>query len=150
MNIKAFLVLVVTIKHVFAGLSAYKSTLSITDPNPDAGLRLVRNATKKETDFTDGLAFCGRFNYRRLSTDSVLFQFESMNLWTWMGYDQTFLFFSQYNWIVRDVHKNSFSIWTAQRWHHICLSFDRNTSHLLFIKVGWDLLHSWFDLVLCL
>ena len=48
--------------------------------------------------------------------------------------------------IVKDMEKNTFHIWSTNKWHHICLSFDRLKYHLKLYKVSnWKyiMLHWW-------
>ena len=51
------------------------------------------------------------------------------------NYRQTFFFFGSMNWIIKDIELNSFLVWSTNRWHSICVAFDRTTSHITFVKV---------------
>ena len=55
------------------------------------------------------------------------------------NYRQTFFFFGSMNWIIKDVELNSFLVWSTNRWHSICVAFDRTTSHITFVKVKINL-----------
>ena len=106
-------------------------------PNPffPIGLKLI---AKSETNFTLGLTICGRFNYELLSKESNLFwigtSYNDLFIWSFMGYKETFIGFGGHNSVVKDGDDN-FLLWGPNRWHHICLAYDRPTAHLLFVKV---------------
>ena len=51
------------------------------------------------------------------------------------NYRQTFFFFGSMNWIIKNVELNSFLVWSTNRWHSICVAFDRTTSYITFVKV---------------
>ena len=124
-------------------IKVYQSSKS---PNPffPIGLKLI---TKSESNFTQGLTICGRFNYQLLSRESNLFwigtSYDDLFIWSYMGYKETFIGFGGHNSVVKDGDDN-FLLWGPNRWHHICLAYDRPTAHLLFVKVrichiGWNL-----------
>ena len=52
----------------------YQSTEPLNATSPLAGLKFVPNSVLKETNFTDGITICGRFNYRLLSVDSAIYR----------------------------------------------------------------------------
>ena len=118
-------------------LVTYESTLKINDTNPFAGLKLVKDSIKKDTNFEDGITICLRFYLRKLG--GVVFKHEYPGKPVFMEaqaiYKQSFFFFGSMNWIVKDLQRNSFIIWSTNRWHSICVSFDRKTSHLTLVKV---------------
>lgn len=123
--------------HLSQALVAYKSLEPINATQPFAGLKLDRNSVLKNTSFNQGLSFCARFNYRKLGWDSYMFtsltphHFARLS----MGDSDTFLFFGNMNWIVKELQTNKFQIWSTNKWHHVCLSFDRTQFHLKFFKV---------------
>ena len=51
------------------------------------------------------------------------------------NYRQTFFFFGTMNWIIKDVKLDTFLVWSTNRWHSICVAFDRANSHITFVKV---------------
>ena len=57
-------------------------------------------------------------------------------LWGHMDYKDSFFGFANSNWVVKDLQSNNFLIWTANRWHHVCFSFNRQTNRLLLVKDG--------------
>ena len=118
-------------------LVVYKSLEPIDAKEPLAGLTFDPKSALKATDFSTGISFCGRFNYRKLGWQSFMVASSNPHLLVRlsMGGQSTFLFFGNMNWIVKDLEKDKFLIWSTTRWHHICLSFDRINSHLQFFKV---------------
>ena len=105
------------------------------------GLKLL---PKIDTNLTKGITICGRFNYPRIIEEtSILFYVKSMSyeyLATKMGYQETFWGIADYNWILKDPIKNTFRVWAANRWHHICLALDKALSHFVVVKVILDTL----------
>ena len=87
------------------------------------------------SNFTQGITICGRFNLARLAGETRILAIGDQ-MWLFMGYHETFLQFGFRNWIVKNPAANVFGIWSTNRWHHICFSFDRKTNHLMLIKDG--------------
>ena len=56
------------------GLVTYQSTLPLNATDPDAGLKLIKESIKKETNFEKGTTICLRFNFLALGK-IVLFSF---------------------------------------------------------------------------
>ena len=122
-------------------LVTYQSTLRINHPINEtfSGLQLVEESIKNHTKFEDGITICLRFNFRKLG--AIVFKHFSrasnpIMMEAQAIYKQTFLFFGNMNWIVKDMKSNSFIIWSTNRWHSICVSFDKKTSHIVFVKVS--------------
>ena len=107
--------------------------------SPLAGLRLQKDSIEKNTNFTSGITICTRFNYKILSRDEVFHIFSNKNgyhkIGSEAGYEESFLFLWNINWIIKDPESNKFQLWITNNWHHICLSYDRSTSHVIFVKV---------------
>ena len=130
------------------GLVTYKSTLPLNATKPDAGLKLIKESIKKDTNFEKGITICIRFNFLALlGSKSGFFihdtglasDWESLNAQSMFranaGYKQTFFHFGNMNWIVKDVESNIFLLWSTNRWHSICVAFDRTNSHITYVKV---------------
>ena len=115
----------------------YKSLESIESDEPFSGLRLIPTSVSKSSNFTHGLSFCARFNYRRLGWNSYTFftLVPYKFIWLPMGNTETFFFFGKMNWILKD--SDSFRIWSTNKWHHICVSFDRISFNLKVVKDGF-------------
>ena len=94
------------------------------------------------TDFENGITICLRFNFMTL-IGSIVFKHDrpgSPSMFEGQAnYRQTFFFFGSMNWIIKDVELNSFLVWSTNRWHSICVAFDRTTSHITFVKVKINL-----------
>jgi len=134
------------------GIKVYQSTLAINAPSPQSGLRLQKESVKKLSNFESGLSLCGRFNYKLLGDAARLFVIEGQGwslMWSQMQYKATFISFGDSNWIIKDVEKNTFRIWMAYKWHHMCLSYDRVNKHITFVKVTLELKKSQHFNVAC-
>ena len=125
---------------VSLALKVYENESS-NKPNPDAGLRLIPKSSG-DSNFTQGITICGRFKYQRLSKESTMFDIAAQQqdqrlVWSFMGYKETFIGFgdNHENWVVKNPPDNNFLIWASNRWHHVCLAYNRPTAHLLFVKV---------------
>ena len=119
---------------------AYESLDSVVVPKSSAGLKLLANTTLQQTSFEQGISICARFNYSQLLHSESWVYYFGKHDWSnhagfSTGYHGTFLTFWNINWIVKDLNPESFQIWTANRWHHTCFSFDRNLSSVKFVKV---------------
>ena len=118
-------------------LLTYESTLPINETNPFAGLKFVKDSIKIDTNFKDGITICLRLYLRKLG--GVVFKHEYPGKPVFMEaqaiYKRSFFFFGNMNWIVKDLQKNSFFIWSTNRWHSVCVSFDKKTSQITFVKV---------------
>ena len=127
-------------------LLTYKSTLPLNATGPFAGIRLLKESIRKDTNFTNGISICVRFNYRQLGGGTFIFAHhkpgEDQFVMAQAGYDETFFFFGKMNWILKDMKTDSFLVWSTNRWHSICVCFDRNTSHITLVKVGTILGHT--------
>ena len=129
-------------------LVTYQSTLPLNATKPDAGLKLIKESIKKDTNFEKGITICLRFNFLAfLGWESYIFthdtgpgtdwhSFKVQSIFhAWAGYKQTFFYFGNMNWIVKDVESNIFLLWSTNRWHSICVAFDRTNSHITYVKV---------------
>ena len=124
---------------LFEAIAIYESEEALNATDPFAGLKFIRNSTKQDSDFTQGVTFCVRFNFNRLSDGSTIFSVENpgrpLAVLAFAGYQETFLFFGGMNWIVKDPESQTFRLWTTNKWHHMCLGYDRNSSFLTLIRV---------------
>ena len=129
-------------------LVTYQSTLPLNATKPDAGLKLIKESIKKDTNFEKGITICLRFNFLALlGWESVIFMhdtglgidwqsFKVQSMFqAWADYKHTFFHFGNMNWIVKDVESNIFLLWSTNRWHSICVAFDRTSSHITYVKV---------------
>ena len=114
----------------------FSTSENLTDPNIGSGLRLKSESVSR-SNFTRGISICGKFNYSRIAGSAQLIQIETPGalMWSFMGYQETFMQFGYINWVVKEVPQNNFRLWSTNRWHQICWSFDRNSSYLMFVKV---------------
>ena len=133
-----FLITISGILQKSQAMVSYNSLEPINATEPLAGLKLQKGSVEKSSIFTEGITICSRFNYRVLSK-SIIFSIgsdvDNWKITARAGYDETFLFFWNINWIVKEPDTNKFRIWTTNRWHHICLSFNKSTYQLTLVKV---------------
>ena len=120
------------------GLVTYQSTLPLNATNPDAGLKLIKESIKKDTNFEKGITICIRFNFLALEHWIRIFTHDTglaTDFYASAGYKETFFIFGTIGWIVKDVETDSFLLWSTYRWHSICVAFDRTNSHITYVKV---------------
>ena len=102
-----------SLTYLLTSTLAIKVYQSSKSPNPffPIGLKLI---TKSESNFTQGLTICGRFNYQLLSKESNLFwigtSYDDLFIWSYMGYKETFIVFGGHNSVVKDGDDN-FLLW---------------------------------------
>ena len=132
-----------------SGLKIYRSNLPISSNSGLSGLK-YKNEPNKNIDFNDGLTACARFNYKKLGKKSRLFDFGKEGgytkdfLWFRIGYPATWFGFGNKkegkgyvsSWVLQDPKTESYNIWYANRWHHVCIAFDAKRSHIAVIKVS--------------
>ncbi len=124
-------------------LKVYRSSEPIESLRPLAGLQL--DTSKTSVTITKGLTLCVRLNYRLLAENSKLFIIESPEwglMWFKVNYRASFFGFgtgtgvnTKSNWIIKDLEKNRFMIWMANNWHHVCIAYDKQSSHIALVKV---------------
>ena len=129
-------------------LVTYKSTLPLNATAPNAGLKLIKESIKRDTNFEKGISICIRFNFLALALlSSPLFThdvglatgwqtlYEQSMFFANIRYKKTFFIFGTMSWIVKDAKSGTFLLWSTNRWHSICVAFDRTNSHITFVKV---------------
>ena len=129
-------------------LKIYHSTLPISSNSGVSGLK-YKNEQNKDFDFDEGLTVCARFNYKKLGGKAWLFDFDKQEgigksfLWFRIMYPATWFGFGNYgggkrysSWALKDPRNNNYNIWYANRWHHVCIAFDKRRSHIAVIKVS--------------
>ena len=116
-------------------LVTYQSIIPLNATTPFSGLKLDKESIKNDTNFSDGITICIRFNYRQLNINLIIFFNQYSGTKTRAGYQRTFLDFGGMNWMIKDLKRDSFHIWSTNRWHSLCVSFDKATSHIAYVKV---------------
>ena len=122
----------------YQAIVTYKSTLPLNANKPDAGLKLIKESIKKDTNFEKGITICIRFNFLALGHYIRVFTHDTgldTDFYASAGYKETFFIFGTIGWIVKDVERDSFLLWSTYRWHSICVAFDRTNSHITYVKV---------------
>ena len=89
------------------------------------------------TALTKGMTICTSFNLQMIDDyESYILSIDGLTIGLKTAYEETGLFFSGMGWIVKDLQTNGFQLWAPNKWHHFCLSFDKNSSHIRLIKVS--------------
>jgi hypothetical protein len=89
------------------------------------------------TALTKGITICASFNLQMIDDfESWILSVDGLTIGLKTAYQETGFFFSGMGWIVKDLQTNSFQLWAPNKWHHFCLSFDKNSSHIRLIKVS--------------
>ena len=110
------------------------SSLRENGTTVESGLKLLPESVSA-SNFTQGITICGRFNLARVGHSSWIIAIGSQ-MWLFMGYQETFLEFGFRNWVIKEIANDNFYLWSTNRWHQICLSFDRTQNHIMFVKDG--------------
>ena len=135
MIIAAFLIQMQSIESI----TVY-STVNDHGSTVESGLKLLPESVTQTSNFTQGIAICGSINSVRLTGTNFLFAIGNSKIGTstflHMGAYESVFYFLFGNCIIKDPVTNSFQIWSTNRWHHICISFDRNTHHLMLVIDG--------------
>lgn len=126
---------------VASSLAAYKSIQSLSVPmdQTDAGLQLIRNSALKETNFENGISFCLRIFYQRLSRSSALFTFGKDDFGKQIKASMVndgLITFGDHQFRILDAEMKTFLVWAPQRWHHFCMTFNRSNSQVSIVKVN--------------
>ena len=128
-------------------LKVYESTLPIESTSGVSGLQYVPKIGQKPM-IGNQFTICCRLSFQRLGAKSYIFALENVYsptqfLWlkahypnTWSGLGNYELGNESYtNWILKDAAQNKFTIWTTNKWHHICIGFDGNLQKVTYVLV---------------
>ena len=139
-----------------ASLKVYRSTLPLGSKSGISGLKFVNQ--NENIYFTNSMTFCGRFNYKNLGSQSIMFSIDEEIrpfLWIKMEYPLAFMSFGNYdndhihfaNWILQNPKTEEFSIWYPNKWHHYCIAYDSKRSHIALVMV--NLFHVYICILSC-
>ena len=134
-NVKILLMFWMVHPLIVNTLLVFKSLEPLDKPDPFPGMKLRRNSTLIDSEFSKGITFCGRFYFRRFPVGPWLYigldsqkPFISMDKsWIWIGG----VFFE-----IKDVQHENNQLWTTNQWQHFCLAFSVNMFHVSLIKVN--------------
>ena len=140
-HIKVFLVLLDIMCCIAANTVGVYQSQGDFKNSSNSQINGLKFKLEPETNLDKGVTICGRFYYTRIiEATSILFYVKSMSTYeflaTKMGYQETFWGIADYNWILKDTIRDTFRVWAANRWHHICLALDKESSHFVVVKVG--------------
>ena len=112
------------------------STHKKSSANFFSGLKLNHQNTEK-SKFENGVSICVRIYYERLGQPSKIIHHQiDYLLWLSMQYQETILTFAGIDMFLYQPEDDNFIIWATNRWHHICLSFDKQKLFLKVVKDG--------------
>ncbi len=130
-------------------VKVYESTSPLYATKVLSGLQLSNPNLDVDIGKMPGISYCIRFNYKRLMHSKSRLAGVQSKDWSWsllqflVGYWYSFTAFGTYDelrgipgWIQQVVGAKNFLMWSANRWHHICVSFAKKDNHIMFIKVS--------------
>ena len=142
-NVKILLMFWMVQPLIVNTLLVFKSLEPLDKPDPFPGMKLRRNSTLNDSEFSKGITFCGRFYFRRfpVSPQPLLFigldfqspfliiyrEIEKENFWLWIGG----IFFE-----IKNAQYENNQLWITNQWQHFCLAFSIDMLHLSIIKVS--------------
>ena len=142
----------VNLVSIIQTLSVFKSILNIENAKTIPSGLHYRNPSKEVVEQHDFSA-CIRFRFKRLGITSAdariltipnpkIIDNSRLFLKTYVRYGATWFDFGNYekvngfsSFVIGDVYKDDFQIWSIDRWHHVCLAFDKNNFKVIFVKV---------------
>ncbi len=128
-------------------ITVYKSTSALNSHSHIlSGLVLSNGSSFVDVRALPGLSICVRFNFKILMDGkSTVYQIESEAGWKLaylnVGDKITFIGFGKDidgnipSWIVQKKGSRDYKKWSTNKWHHICMSYDRSTSHVIVVMV---------------
>ena len=140
-----FTILLVT---AVQGIKVYRSTLDFLEEKL-SGLHFLNS--QNHSDFAQSFGLCLRFNFKRLGKSSDITKpriiyipspYSKRNFLTLTAeYEGAWFHFGNYerpnaysNWVLFEPPDN-FKIWSANKWHHLCIAFEKSTSFVKLVKV---------------
>ena len=130
-----FISIILTVRYSFS-LKVYRSLLPIESTEGIAGLHYLNENSNL---VASSLTFCLRFNYKKLGpTIWHMRKPEEKNSLMYLGawYPNTWFNFGRKWWILKDPIRDSFLVWYANKWHHLCVAYDRVNDTLTMVKVN--------------
>ena len=148
MIVRQTIVLFVIIQ-VSTCVTVYKSSLTSLKTDNISGLHYLKEPNQTTPSKSVSFTVCVRINYKSLLDAHVLFFHNKQapyNAFLWLPamYPTTWWGFGNFekgkraysNWILKDPERNDFFTWTTTHWHHVCISYDKNSSVLSLVKDG--------------
>ena len=130
------------------GIEVYRSTLEFLDEKL-SGLYFLNN--QNQANFSQSFGLCLRFNYKKLGKSSdyekprIIYIPNTCCKRNFMAltaeYPGTWFSLGNYGkpnaystWVLFEPPDN-FDIWSANKWHHLCITFEKSTSSVKLVKV---------------
>ena len=142
-NVKILLMFWMVQPLIVNTLLVLKSLEPLDKPDPFPGMKLRRNSTLNDSEFSKGITFCGHFYFRRfpVAPQPLLYigldfqtPFISIgrgkkneNFWLWIGG----IFFE-----IKNAQNEDNQLWITNQWQHFCLAFSSDIFHISIIKVS--------------
>ena len=143
MNIFAILLLTSLASNLIA-LKMFESHNVNFDKEMIHGLHRKKQS-EIEITFSNSFAACIRLKVKRIARDnSVKLLVIEKFFYLYAQYPETWFLFGNSNqgkgykgsWILYDPVENSYMTWRLNKWHHICFSYSKQTSHISLVKVS--------------
>ena len=146
------MIFVVNLVSMTQTLSVFKSVLNMEKAKKVPSGLHYSNPSNKVLE-THDFSACIRFNYKRLGITSAdariitipnpkIVDLSRLFLKTYARYDATWFDFGNYekvngfsSFVIKNVYRDDFQIWSIDRWHHMCLAFDKKTFKVILVKV---------------
>ncbi len=142
------LLVIFQVSFVRAKITVFESISALDSNRKLSGLHLKANKTSVSLSNFDGLTICGRFDFKSLNQARSQF----ISIWSpsWsvlkieIGYQLSFFGFgnndthgSMPSYMLQDVEQddNDYMIWSANKWHHMCIAYEKTQSYIRCIKV---------------
>ena len=145
------LIILLLLFRICFSLKVYHSQLPIESKSGLSGLKYLKEQ-QNSIIFSNSFTICSRFNFKKLGNTARLFEIQPSNNseanflwlsisypWTWFGFGNSDKklngkgFYS--SWLLQDPITKDFNIWYTNKWHHVCIAYDSEKSHITFIKV---------------
>ena len=122
-------------------LMVSKSLEPLNKPDPFPGVLLRNNSVLNSSEFFKGITFCGRFYFLRFPlllleiglgkpVPFIRMKKNKLDKNYWLSIGSVF---SE----IRNVQNENMPLWVTNQWHHFCLAFNVDTSHISLFKVSF-------------
>ena len=134
-NLKILLLLWMVQPSIVNALMVLKSLEPLDKPDPFPGMKLRRKSIVNVSEFSKGITFCGRFNFRRFSP--VMLEVGSfIKISRGKVYEDFFLGIGGVGFGIKNVQNEKNQLWITNQWQNFCLAFSVDTFHVSLIKVS--------------
>ena len=134
-NMKILILIWIVQPPTVNNLMVLKSLEPFDEPDPFSGAELSRISVLNNSEFSRGITFCGRFNFRRFSP--VMLEVGSfIKISRGKVYEDFFLGIGGVGFGIKNVQNEKNQLWITNQWQNFCLAFSVDTFHVSLIKVS--------------